>query len=49
MPKRIKIRVINYKNEQYRDDRLFVCNLTLSKRKHVQVQNDMMKFTGKKT
>ena len=35
MPKSIKIKVINYKNEKYRDDRLFVCNLTLSKRQHV--------------
>jgi len=48
MPKRINIKVINYKNEQYRDDRLFVSNLTLAKRKHVQVKNGMMKPTGKK-
>ena len=48
MQKSIKIKVINYKNEKYRDDRLFVCNLTLSKRKHVQVKNGMMKPTGKK-
>ena len=48
MQKSIKIKVINYKNEQYRDDRLFVCNLTLSKRQHVQVKNGMMKNTGKK-
>ena len=47
MPKSIKIKVINYKNEKYRDDRLFVCNLTLSKRQHVQVKNGMMKNTGK--
>ena len=48
MQKSIKIKVINYKNEQYRDNRLFVCNLTLSKRQHVQVKNGMMKNTGKK-
>ena len=48
MPNSIKIKVIDYKNEQYRDDRLFVCNLTLSKRQHVQVKNGMMENTGKK-
>ena len=48
MPNSIKIKVIDYKNEQYRDDRLFVCNLTPSKRQHVQVKNSMMKNTGKK-
>ena len=45
---RIRRKIKLYNGLKYRDDRLFVCNLTFSEVKGVEVKNGMMKPTKKK-
>ena len=46
---RIRRKIKPYNGLKYRDDRLFVCNLTFSEVKDLEVKNSMMKPTKKKS
>ena len=46
---RIRRKIKLYNGLKYRDDRLFVCNLTFSEVKDVEVKNGIMKPTKKRS